>query len=103
MDGTWALTDFGFCVTRESGVWRPSSKQRMTPETCAPELLHLSGLHDGRLDVWGVGCIAFRLATGIHPFTQFQHHLQLLQYFQTLDQSHVPSLASDAKLLVDSE
>ena len=53
-DGTWALGDFGFCVERISGRLRPSSKVRMSFETCALELLEGSSFHNERVDIWAV-------------------------------------------------
>src|SRR5437762_13343180 len=91
-NGSWALGDFGFCVERISGRLRPSSKVRMTFETCAPELLEASSYHNERVDIWGFGCVSYALARGKSPFGISENYFQLVQRFRKmkLDESEIP-------------
>jgi len=75
----------------------------MTFETCAPELVLEPGLHNELLDVWAVGCVAYQLATGNHPFKHCNYFAQLQNLFENLQQSEVPSIRNSDELLVQCE
>lgn len=102
-DGSWALSDFGFSVEKISGQLQESSKLRMTPQTCAPELLKDGGLHDERLDIWGFGCVAYILATGEFPFKNIRNHFDLFLVLGSLRQDEIPSLGRDDRLLITDQ
>jgi len=70
-DGRVKLTDFG--IARRSAAAESGSPSALTPEHCLGHVL------DERSDLFALGCLLYRMLTGVHPFfREGQLDLQML-------------------------
>jgi serine/threonine protein kinase len=74
------LGDFGIAriTTRTAGMARTTIG---TPLYSSPEVF-AGAEYDGRVDVWGLGCVAYELVSGQRPFQsgEFQRLADLVQH-----------------------
>lgn len=80
------MCDFGFSEEYTLGTAQTSSQCRGTLNYFAPELiLSPHGLHDEKIDIWSLGCVAYYLAAvGKSLFDVPPHPATVVSYFDNL-------------------
>jgi serine/threonine protein kinase len=73
----WKIADFGFSVEGSSRNARDTSKARGTSCYRSPELLKEERNFTNKVDIWSLGCILYKLATGN---TAFRNDFHIWEY-----------------------
>uniref|UniRef100_A0A7S1HZ40 non-specific serine/threonine protein kinase n=1 Tax=Eutreptiella gymnastica TaxID=73025 RepID=A0A7S1HZ40_9EUGL len=78
-EGHCVLTDFGLAHKRGQEALRPEGVVAGSPTYMSPELLMTdTPLVTKAADWWALGCLAFEVTTGIHPFLSDDNEVEVL-------------------------
>ena len=67
-DGRWKLADFGITAEFTSNSARSTKEARGSQNYLAPELLAENPIVTIKVDIWGLGCLLYEIATRTRAF-----------------------------------